>query len=99
MQHEELKRKNSSLSVLLIIVNIVLVLILFNVTPLSEDQQIVSLLAAGFAFVVLIGFYAFSYKGKGYRTSNWIFGISLVILLILIGFFWYLMQLAKAFQH
>ncbi len=99
MQQEELKQKNSNLSILLIVANVILVLILSNVIPNSEDEQIASVLYTGLAFVVMTGFYAFSYHGKGYRAGKWIFGISLVILLVLSGLFWYVMQLGKAFQH
>lgn len=96
MQQEELKEKNSSLSVLLIIVNVILVLIFFNVTPSSEDEGIMGMYFAGVAFVVLQGFYAFSYR---YRAAKWFFGISLLILLVFTGLLWYAFQLGKAFQH
>lgn len=96
---EQLKQKNSNLSILFIIVNSILVLIFFNVTPNSEDEQIMSLAFTGLAFVILIGFYAFSYHGKPYRAAKWIFGISLIILLVFSGLLWYVFQLGKAFQH
>lgn len=99
MQQEELKEKNSNLSILLIIVNIILVLIFFSLIPGSEDEEIAGMFFAGVAFVVLVGLYAFSYHGKGYRLAKWIFGISLIILLIFMGLLWYAAQLGKAFQH
>ena len=99
MQQEELQEKNSNLSILLIIVNVILVLIFFNLTPSSEDEQITAMLFGGLAFVVLLGFYAFSYHGKDYRVAKWIFGISLVILLVFSGLLWYAFELGKAFQH
>lgn len=96
MEHQQLKEKNSNLSVLLIIVNLILVLIFFNLTPSSEDEGIMGMYLAGLAFVVLQGIYAFGY---GYRAAKWFFGISLVILLIFTGLLWYVAQLGKAFQH
>ncbi|MNK22841.1 hypothetical protein D3C87_411220 [compost metagenome] len=99
MQQEELQEKNSNLSILLIIVNVILVLIFFNVTPSSEDEQITAMFFGGLAFVVLLGFYAFSYHGKDYRVAKWIFGISLAILLVFSGLLWYAFELGKAFQH
>lgn len=96
MRQEELKEKNSSLSILLIIVNIILVLIFFNLIPSSEDEGIMRMYFAGIAFVVLQGLYAFSYR---YRAAKWFFGISLLILLVFTGLLWYAFQLGKAFQH
>lgn len=96
MRQEELKEKNSSLSILFIIVNVILVLIFFNLIPGSEDEGIMGMYFAGVAFVVLQGLYAFSY---GYRAAKWFFGISLLILLVFSGLLWYAAQLGKAFQH
>lgn len=96
MEHQQLKEKNSNLSVLLIIVNLILVLIFFNLTPNSEDEGMMAMYFTGVAFVVLQRLYAFGY---GYRAAKWFFGISLVILLIFSGLLWYGYQLGKAFQH
>lgn len=96
MQQEELKEKNSNLSVLLIIVNLVLVWIFFSLIPKSEDESIMGMYFTGVAFVVLQGIYAFGYR---YLAAKWFFGISLVILLIFTGLLWYVAQLGKAFQH
>lgn len=99
MQVDELKEKNSNLSILLIIVNIILVLIFFSMVPGTEDEEIAGMFFGGIAFVVLVGLYAFSYNGKDYRVAKWVFGISLIILLIFLGLLWYATQLGKAFQH
>ncbi|SOD11522.1 hypothetical protein [Pedobacter xixiisoli] len=96
MQQEELKEKNSNLSVLLIVVNVILIMIFFNLTPSSGDESMMGIYFAGVAFVVLLGIYAFSY---GYRAAKWFFGISFMILLIFTGLLWYAFQLGKAFQH
>lgn len=99
MEKEELKQKNSSLSVMMIGVNLFLLLIFLNITPSSENEQIEAILFMSFALVVLVGLYAFSYHGKAYRAGKWIFGIALVIFLIFMGLLWYAAQLGKAFQH
>lgn len=96
MQQEELKVKNSNLSVLLIIVNIILVWIFFGLTPKSEDESMIGMCFAGAAFVVLQGLYAFSYN---YRAAKWLFGIALLMVLFFTGLLWYGFQLGKAFQH
>lgn len=99
MEQEELKQRNSGLSVVMIGVNLLLLLIFLNVTPSSENEQIEAIVLTSFAFVILVGMYAFSYHGKAYRAGKWIFGIALVIFLIFMGLFWYAAQLGKAFQH
>lgn len=99
MDKEELKQKNSSLSVVMIGVNLFLLLIFFNITPNSENEEFEALILMCFAFVLLVGLYAFSYHGKAYRAGKWVFGIALLIFLIFLGLFWYAAQLGKAFQH
>jgi len=96
MQQEQLKEKNSNLSIVLIITNIILVMIFFNLTPTSEDESIAGMYFSGVAFVVMLGIYAFSYNS---RPAKWFFGITLLILLAFSGLLWYAAQLGKAFQH
>jgi hypothetical protein len=99
MEKEQLKQKNSSLSVIMIGVNLLLLIIFLNITPNSENEQFEAIAFTSFAFVVLVGLYAFSYHGKAYRAGKWIFGIALFIFLIFVGLLWYAAQLGKAFQH
>lgn len=99
MEQEELKQRNSSLSVVMIGVNLLLLLIFLNITPSSENEQFEAIIFISFEFVVLMGLYAFSYHGKAYRAGKWIFGIALLIFLIFMGLLWYAAQLGKAFQH
>lgn len=93
------KQKNSILSIFLIIVNIILLLVFAKIGSLSEDQEIISYILLIIGGTVLLGGYAFSYHGKGYRIAKWLFAISVLISIALLVLLWYLAGLSKAFQH
>lgn len=93
------KQKNSNLSILLIIVNIILLLVFAKIGTLSEDQEIISYILLVIGGTILLGGYAFSYHGKGYRIAKWLFGIALLVSIALFVLLWYVAGLAKAFQH
>ncbi|PSK93375.1 hypothetical protein [Taibaiella chishuiensis] len=100
---ETIKQKNSRISVSLIVVNVILLFIFAHVgaggADNSESQAIENGIICFTGVIVLLGGYAFSYHGKGYRIGKWLFGIALLIGLILLGLLWYVAQLAHAFQH
>lgn len=96
---EILKQQNSNLSILFIIVNIILLLIFANIEDSKGDQETVNYCYLSGGATVLLGCYAFSYHGKGYRIAKWLFAISLIISLALGGLLWYSSALAGAFQH
>lgn len=93
------KQRNSNLSILLIIVNLILIIIYFNIGYATEDQSMVNLLCLGGGLTVLLGGYAFSYHGKGYRVGKWLFAIALLATLGLLGLLWYAAALGKGFSH
>ncbi|MCX3265170.1 hypothetical protein OQZ29_10455 [Pedobacter agri] len=102
MENKELqlnKQKNSNLSILLIVVNLILLLIFANIGDSLDDELSVNYCYLSFGTTVLLGFYAFSYHGKGYRIAKWLFAASLIISALLIGLLLYSAGLAKAFQH
>jgi len=94
-----LKQRNSNLSILLIVVNLILLLIFANIEDNGSSQQTLNYCYLSFGATVLLGFYAFSYHGKGYRNAKWLFAISLIISLILGGLLWYGAALAGAFKN
>lgn len=96
---EVLKQKNSNLSILFIIVNIILLLVFANIEDSKGDQATVNYCYLAGGATVLLGCYAFSYHGNGYRIAKWLFAISLIISLTLGGLIWYSSALAGAFQH
>lgn len=96
---EIIKRKNSNLSILFIVVNLVLLLIFANIEDNESYQASINFCYLSFGATVLLGCYAFSYHGKGYRLGKWLFAISLIVSLALFGLMWYGAGLAKAFQH
>ena len=94
---EAQKEKNSNLSIALIFVNLIL-LVIFAFSG-GEDENGVGLCVLGIGLIFLLGCYAFSYHGKGYRLGKWLFAIALVIGIIFFGFLWYVWQLGKGFNH
>ncbi|MDR6969617.1 small-conductance mechanosensitive channel [Flavobacterium arsenatis] len=96
---EIIKQKNSNLSILLIVVNLILLLIFANVEDNGSNQESINYCYLSFVATVLLGFYAFSYHGKGYRIAKWLFAISLIISLLLFGLMWYGAGLAGAFKN
>lgn len=97
-QQDIQKLRNSALSIVLITVNIVLAIIFFG-SKISDPDHIGSMMIASMSATTLIGLYAFAYKGKKYRAGKWIFALSLLVSLCLVGLLWYGYQLGKAFQH
>jgi len=93
------KHKNSNLSILLIVVNVILLLIFAKIGTLSEDREIISYILLIIGGTILLGGYAFSYHGKGYRIAKWLFAVALLISIALFVLLWYMAGLAKAFQH
>lgn len=93
------KEKNSGLSVILIMVNIVLSIILANVNSSIDNGAELTFIVMVFSATILIGGYAFTYHGKSYRIAKWIFGILFLISMLLIGLLWYAAALGHAFQH
>ena len=96
---DELKQKNSHVSIFLILINLLLVLIYtvigFN-SEINESENILWLLLS---FTILISGYAFYYNGKKYRIGKWLFAISFIIGAIYFGLLWYATQLGKGFNH
>lgn len=94
------KQKNSNLSIFLIAINILLSLIFFLV--LTEDNDLdygMMLFAFAISVTILLGPYAFTYHGKGYRWAKWVFGLAFIISLVFIGLLWYATGLAAAFKN
>lgn len=96
---EKNKRKNSSLSLGLIALNIILAVI-FSITGTETDESnTVALLYLIFSATILLGLYSLTYHGKGYRWAKWLFGVLLIISLGFIGLLWYAAGLAAAFKN
>lgn len=93
------KRKNSNLSILLIVLNMVIVYAYTHISYNSEDAEARNLLLYAISLAVLLGSYAFSYHGKAYRWGKWLFGLMIIITLVMMGLLWYATQLGHAFQH
>lgn len=94
-----LKEKNSSLSVILIVINIVLAYIYTNIGHYSEDESIVNMIGLVGIFTLLLGAYALSYRDKTNRLLNWLFGLALLVFLGSVLLWAYAMALGKAYQH
>ncbi|MFC3561425.1 hypothetical protein [Pedobacter jamesrossensis] len=94
------KQKNSNLSVGLIALNIFLALILSTTVSKNDDPDGISIFfILAISGTILLGGYAFTYHGKGYRWAKWLFGILLVISLLLFALLWYAWQLGHAFKN
>lgn len=91
------KEKNSNLSIVLIFANFSL-LVAFAFSGGEEGNEL-GFIVLGVGGLFLLGGYAFSYHGKGYRIGKWLFGIALVIGIIFFGLLWYSWQLGKSFSH
>ena len=98
-QQEGTKQKNSNLSMVLIAVIMILLFIFTHITYNTEDAEIANWLWYGSGLTILLGGYAYSYHGKGYRNGKWRFGLVLLITLGMLGLLWYATQLGHAFQH
>lgn len=93
------KQKNSSLSIKLILVNLILLLVFFNCTYTTENQTIFNVIIFFISLTFLLGGYTFSYRGKNHKSSRRLFYISLLISAILTYFLFYMLALGKAYQH
>ncbi|SHE47396.1 hypothetical protein [Pedobacter caeni] len=93
------KQKNSNLSLVLILVNVSLVLIFINTGDIDEYDSSVNTAFAVWALTILLGIYAFSYHGKGYRIAKWIFAILVLLSIGYIGIFIYVTGLAHSFKN
>ena len=96
---DAIQQKNSSISILLIFINVLFVLIYKSIGFNSESNVLENRLWLLVSFTILLGGYAFFYNGKKYRVGKWLFAISFVICAIYFGLLWYGMQLGKGFNH
>lgn len=97
--NEEIKQKNSAISIVLIAANMCLLLIFFNIGNASEDQQMVNMACLVWGGTVLTGIYAFGYRGKRYRIAKWLFGVLLLASIASIALVLYLAALGHAFKN
>lgn len=93
------KQKNSNLSMLLILVNVILALIFINTANTDDFESGVNIAFAVWASTILVGIYAFSYHGKGYRIAKWIFAILFLVSIAYIAIFIYAAGLAHSFKN
>ena len=94
------KEKNSNLSIALILLNIFLALILSTTIGKDRDPDgVMFIIVLSISSTVLLGGYAFTYHGKGYRWAKIVFGILLVISIAVLGLLWYVWQLGKGFKN
>lgn len=94
------KEKNSYLSIILIAVNLLLAYGLsLTMHGLGDEDAFIALSFIMPTATVLLGAFAFTYHGKGYRWAKWLFGISLIIVIAIFGFLFYATGLGSAFQH
>lgn len=93
------KEKNSKLSLALIMINILLLFIFFNIGMASEDQKIFNMGIIVLGTTILVGAFAFSYHGKQYRIAKWIFGLLLLVSIVTIALLAYLIALGHAFKN
>ncbi|KEQ28367.1 hypothetical protein [Pedobacter antarcticus] len=94
-----IQEKNSNLTVGLIFINLILLLIFLNWGYVSENQYYFNIILMIGALSFLLGGYALSYRGKGYRAGRWLFVASLVLAAAAIGLYLYAAGMAAAFQH
>ncbi len=92
--------KNSTLSIVLIVVNILLSLILSTTfTKNNELDQQMILFQIAASTTILLGAYALTYRGKAHRWAIWLFVIALIISVAYIALLWYATGLAAAFKN
>jgi len=73
------KKRNSGLTVVLIVVNVFLALLYANVTDNSEDQTYINYVWLAGSLTFLLGGFAFTYHGKDYRWGKWLFALLLIV--------------------
>lgn len=93
------EKKNSQLSLLLILANVILALVLSTTGEQYGDSLIQGFIYFILAATILLGGFAFTYHGKNYGWAKIVFAISFVICLLLLGFLWYATALGQAFQN
>lgn len=94
-----IKEKNSNLTVGLIFINLILLSVFLNLGYVTENEHIFNVILMIGALSFLLGGYALSYRGKGYRAGRWLFAASLVLAAAAIGLYLYAAGMAAAFQH
>ncbi|MVZ67623.1 hypothetical protein GQF61_17390 [Sphingobacterium sp. DK4209] len=90
---------NVSLSAGLILTNTLLAIVCFGGVYEFDPDSIRSIFAFLLSITILIGIFAFGYRGKSYRWAMWLFVILLIISIMLLGLAWYATQLGKAFKN
>ncbi|MCJ0741551.1 hypothetical protein [Pedobacter montanisoli] len=99
IEQQKLKRKNSDISILMIVVNLLLMVMFLTIGKLTEDQVYLNIVYISIGITCLVFLYAVSYHGKGYNRGKWFFAIALIISVILVVFMIYVFNLAQAFVH
>lgn len=99
VEQQRFKRKNSDISILMIVVNTLLLVMFLSTGKLTEDQIFLNIVYISIGITFLAFLYAISYHGKGYNRGKWFFGIALILSVILVVFMVYVLNLAKAFIH
>lgn len=94
----ELKRQ-SGISMLLIIGILVMGAILLSIGNSTENDQIYQLALLCPVLTILLGIYTFTYRGKAFLLSRVVFFILLVLSLLSLFSLWYLIELGKAYAH
>ncbi|WP_410222037.1 hypothetical protein [Pedobacter sp.] len=99
IEQQRLKRKNSDISILMIVVNLLLLVMFLTIGKLTEDQVYLNIVYISIGMAFLAFLYAISYHGRGYNRGKWFFALVLIISVILVIFIIYGFNLAEAFAH
>lgn len=94
-----MQQKQNSISLLLILLNIILGFVYVLCTPQHENDFFTGLFWAVLLAVILQALFVFTYKGNAPLVSKWLLGILLFIALCYGAFLIYASALGKAFQH
>ncbi|KFF11047.1 hypothetical protein IW15_17960 [Chryseobacterium soli] len=92
-------RKNSRLSVLLMIIIIAIVNLFLNCTYNDENHMLYNVFYLSASVTVVLGSYAFYYKGKRYTIAKVLFFLSLIISILIFGGLKFLEAFGKGFNH
>ncbi len=93
------KYKNNSMSVVLIIANLIVVFIYLNCTHTTENQDFYNIIIFFMSLTLLLAGHVFTYRGIQYRLNRRIFYISLIITVLLVAFLLFMLGLGSGFQH
>lgn len=93
------QKKNSQLSLVLILTNVILALLLSTTGEQYSDPLTQGFIYFILAATILLGGFVFTYHGKVYLWAKIVFAISFVICLVLFGLLWYATALGHAFQN